>query len=145
SRPTRRQAEAAVAYLTGRYTNGANLRIGVEALIADLAWDPNQTEQAEQAWADLADHLGFTGQRPEKEIGVGPDDLWSDSEGNHLVIEVKSGAETSLISKRDINQLGGSVRWAEQHLTGTASIAPVIVHPSHIAERTGTPPADARS
>lgn len=145
SRPARRQAEAAVAFLTDRYTDGAQLRIGVEALIADLAWDPDQTEQAEQAWAGLADHLGFTGQRPEKDTGVGPDDLWSDSEGNRLVIEVKSGAETALISKRDINQLGGSVRWAEQHLNGTTSITPVIVHPSHIAERTGTPPTDARS
>jgi len=145
SRPTRRQAEAAAAYLTGKYTDGARLRIGVEALIADMAWNPDRTEQAEQAWADLADHLGFSGQRPEKDTGVGPDDLWSDSEGNHLVIEVKSGAEAALISKRDINQLGGSVRWAEQHLTGTTSIAPVIVHPSHLAERTGTPPTGARS
>lgn len=145
SRPTRRQAEAAAAYLTANYTNGARLRVGVEALIADLAWDPDRTEQAEQAWADLADHLGFCGQRPEKDTGVGPDDLWSDSDGNHLVIEVKSGAEAAVISKRDINQLGGSVRWAEQTLTGTSSISPLIVHPSHLVERTGTPPADTRS
>lgn len=145
SRPTRRQAEAAAAYLSDRYTDGARLRVGVEALIADLAWDPERTEQAEQAWGDLANHLGFSGQRPEKDIGAGPDVLWSDSDGNHLVIEAKSGAEAALISKRDINQLGGSVRWAGQTLTGTSSIAPVIVHPSHIVERTGTPPADARS
>jgi type III restriction/modification enzyme restriction subunit/RAD3-like DEAD/DEAH box helicase len=145
SRPTRRQAEAAVAYLTDRYTDGGRLRVEVEALIADLAWDPDRTEQAEQAWADLANHLGFSGQRPEKDIGAGPDVLWSDSEGNHVVIEVKSGAEAALISKRDINQLGGSVRWAAQTLTGTSSIAPVIAHPSHIAEHTGTPPTDARS
>ncbi len=145
SRPTRRQAEAAAAYLTERYGDGASLRLAVEALIADLAWDPDRTEQAEQGWADLAKHLGFSGERPEKDSGVGPDDLWSDSDGNHLVIEVKSGAKSALISKRDINQLGGSVRWAEQHLTGTSSIAPVIVHPSHIVERTGTPPPGARS
>lgn len=145
SRPTRRQAEAAAAYLTGKYTDGAHMRIGVEALIANLDWDPDRTEQAEQAWADLADHLGFSGQRPEKETGAGPDGLWSDVDGNRLVIEVKSGAETELISKRDINQLGGSVRWAEKHLTGTTSISPILVHPSHVAERTGTPPSDARS
>lgn len=145
SRPTRRQAEAAAAYLTEKYTDGAHMRIGVEALIADLAWDPDRTEQAEQAWADLADHLGFSGQRPEKETGAGPDGLWSDADGNRLVIEVKSGAEAELISKRDINQLGGSVRWAEKHLTGTTSISPILVHPSHVAERTGTPPSGARS
>lgn len=145
SRPTRRQAEAAAKYLTDRYAEGARLRVGVEALIADLAWDPYQTEQAEQAWADLANHLGFSGQRPEKDIGAGPDVLWSDSDGNHLVIEVKSGAEAALISKRDINQLGGSVRWAEDNLTGLSNIAPVIAHPSHTVERTGTPPTGARS
>ncbi|HRC12389.1 MAG TPA: helicase C-terminal domain-containing protein [Dermatophilaceae bacterium] len=145
SRPTRRQAETASAYLAERYLDGARLRVGVEALIADLAWNPDRTEQAEQAWADLASHLGFSGRRPEKESGVGPDVLWADSDGNHLVIEVKSGAEAALISKRDINQLGGSVRWAEQQLNRTSSIAAVVVHPGRIAERTGTPPFGARS
>lgn len=138
-RPTRRQAEAAVHYLTDRYLDGAFLRIGMEALIEDLAWDPDRTEEAEQAWSDLADHLGLAGQRPEKGIGVGPDVLWSDSEGNHLVIEVKSGATAELISKRDINQLGGSVRWAEQTLSGVLRVVPVVVHPSHTVDRTGTP------
>ncbi|MDG4764506.1 helicase C-terminal domain-containing protein [Solwaraspora sp. WMMD406] len=144
SRPTRRQAEAATQYLADRYTDGARLRVGVEALIADLAWDPGRTEEAEQAWTDLANHVGFSGQRPEKQIGRGSDVLWSDSDGNHLVIEVKSGAEVPLISKRDINQLGGSLRWAEQTLTGVTRIVPVIVHPSRTVERTGTPPAGTR-
>lgn len=144
TRPTRRQAEAASAYLAGRYSDGAHLRVGIEALIADLAWDPDRTEQAEQAWADLANHLGFTGQRPEKESGKGSDVLWSDAEGNHLVIEVKSGAEAERISKEYINQLGGSVRWAEQMITGASHVAAVIVHPSHIVERSGTPPTGTR-
>ncbi|GAA3512314.1 helicase C-terminal domain-containing protein [Georgenia daeguensis] len=144
SRPTRRQAEAAAKYLADHYTDGGRLRIRLEALIADLAWDPERTEEAEQAWSDLADHLGFSGQRPEKEVGVGSDVLWSDSDGANFVIEVKSGAEAALISKRDINQLGGSVRWAEKTLTGVKRIVPVIVHPSRIVERTGTPSAETR-
>ncbi len=144
TRPTRRQAEAASAYLSQKYTDGPRLRIGFEALIADLAWDPDRTEEAEQAWADLGEHLGFSGQRPEKNGGVGPDDLWSDADGNHLVIEAKTGAVSHLIGKRDINQLGGSVRWAEKQLTNPASITPLIVHPSHIVDRAGTPPQGAR-
>jgi hypothetical protein len=145
SRPARRQAEAAAVYFANRYANGGRLRVGVEALIADLAWDPERTEEAEQAWSDLADHLGFSGQRPEKQIGRGCDVLWSDSEGNHFVIEVKSGSEAHLISKRDINQTGGSLRWAEQTLTGIARIVPMIVHPSRVVERTGTAPPGTRS
>jgi len=119
--------------------------LSIEALIADLAWDPDRTEDAEQAWADLANHLGFSGQRPEKETGAGSDVLWSDSEQNHFVIEVKSGATNALVSKRDINQLGGSVRWATQTLTGVNRVVPLIVHPSRTVERSATPPEGARS
>jgi Helicase C-terminal domain/Type III restriction enzyme, res subunit len=144
SRPTRRQAEAASKYISDHYADGKQLRISVEALITDLEWSPERTEEAEQAWSDLADHLGFTGKRPEKEIGVGSDVLWRDSDGAIFVIEVKSGAEAQLISKRDINQLGGSVRWAETTLTGFKCIVPAIVHPSCLVERTGTPPAGTR-
>ncbi|WP_162449725.1 DEAD/DEAH box helicase [Phytoactinopolyspora mesophila] len=145
SRPTRRQAEAATKYLADRYTDGGHLRVGVEALIADLEWDPERTEEAEHAWSELADHLGFSGQRPEAQIRKGSDVLWTDSDGNRFVIEVKSGARAALISKRDINQLGGSLRWAEQSLTGTNQFVPVIVHPGHLVERTGTPPTGTRA
>lgn len=144
SRPARVQAEAAVEYLTDHYATASEFRLHTEAIVADLAWDPEHTEEAEQAWAELAGHLGFTSQRPEKEIGVGCDVVWTSSDQLHLVIEVKSGADTESIGKRDIDQLGGSVRWAENVFGRSATVAPVMVHPSSAADRRGTPPPGTR-
>lgn len=43
--------------------------------------------------------------------------------------ELKTGATTPSISKHDLDQLGGSIRWDQQHFPGVISL-PVMVHPS---------------
>lgn len=144
-RPLRKQAEQAVEHLVGSYGSGADMRLGVEATLSDLAWDKDRTEDAEEALAELGRHLGFVAQRPEKESGVGSDALWALGDQKYIVIEAKTGAETAVISKRDINQLGGSVRWAHETLGPGAEVIPMIVHPSNTVERSGTPPPGARA
>lgn len=143
-RPTLRQAEAAVAYLAGRYASGNDLRIGVEALISDLAWDPDRTEEAEQALCDLGRHLGFASQRPEKAIGTGGDVLWELGDDNYQPIEAKTGAQSDFIAKKDVDQLGGTARWVQETIHPSGAMIPVMVHPSHVAHRTSTPPPGMR-
>jgi hypothetical protein len=143
-RPTRRQAERAVTFLTGRYASGNDLRIGVEALLADLAWDPDRTDDAEQALCDLGVHLGFASHRPEKATGTGGDVLWELGDDCYLPIEMKTGAQTSFISKRDIDQLGGTARWVSETIRPSGSVVPLMVHPSSLAHRAATPPSGMR-
>lgn len=143
-RPTRRQAEAAVTYLTGRYASGNDLRIGVEALLADLAWDPDRTEDAEQALCELGEHLGFAGQRPEKTTGTGGDVLWELGDDSYLPIEAKTGAQGGFIAKRDIDQLGGTARWVNETIRPSGAVIPLMVHPSPVAHQTATPPPGMR-
>jgi hypothetical protein len=143
-RPTRRQAQAAIEYLSSRYSSGEALRIGVEALLADLDWMPDRTEEAEQALSDLAGHLGFAGQRPEKETGQGGDVLWNLGDNNYLAIEAKTGAVTDFIAKKDIDQLGGFTRWVHDNLLPSGTVVPVLVHPSRLLHHTGTAPEGTR-
>lgn len=143
-RPTRKQAQAAVAFLTSRYASAEALKIGIEAVLADLDWAPDRTEEAEQALADLAWHLGFVGQRPEKEAGQGGDVLWSLGDSNYLAIEAKTGVTTDFIAKKDIDQLGGFVRWVDDNLRPTGTVVPVLVHPSQRLHQTGTEPSGTR-
>lgn len=137
------QAEQATWRLA-QYSSGSELIVGIDAVLADIAWDGERTDDAEAALADLGWHLGFKSQRPELTYGLGSDVLWAMGEHSYAVIEAKTGATAPLIWKKDINQLAGSVNWCEAEYGADARIAPVLIHQSHTVEGTGTPPPGTR-
>lgn len=139
------QAQEARNLLTDTYATGDELVVGIGALITDLAWDPLRTDQAEDALASLGRHLGFLAQQPERDFKIGSDVMWSLGDHQYVVIEAKTGAESTAIWKKDINQLAGSVNWCEGEYGVDAKITPLMVHPSHLVQRSGTPPQGCRS
>ncbi len=139
------QAQEAHTFLASTYASGAELVVGVNALIADLAWDPQRTDQAEDALAALGRHLGFLAQQPEREFKIGSDVMWSLGGHEYAVIEAKTGADSDVIWKKDINQLAGSVNWCRGEYGSDAVVVPLVVHPSHLVHRSGTPPQGCRS
>lgn len=139
------QAKQACAYLASTYTNGAELIVGIEALISDINWDNSRTEEAEAALAVLGQHLGFITQRPERDFKIGSDVLWVLGNHRYLVIEAKTGATSDLVWKRDINQLAGSVNWCRGEYGSQAEVVPLVVHPSRIVDKAGTPPQNCRT
>jgi len=143
-KPAAAQASQAVGYLSGRYATGAEFVLGMEAVLGDLVWDNDRTDDTEAALADLAEHLGMVAQRPERDYGRGSDVLWSTGTQSFAVIEAKSGATGQLIWKKDINQLAGSANWAQDEYGPAAKIVPVVMHQSKTVEKAGTPPQDAR-
>ena len=60
------------------------------------------------------------------------------SADRHAVAELKTGCVTSVIVKKDLDQLGGSVRWDQEQHPGVISL-PVMVHPSRDCDERGTP------
>jgi hypothetical protein len=138
------QSEQAVNHLTAHYATGAELIIGFDALLADIDWDDQRTDEAEAAVAELGLHLGFASQQPELIYGIGSDVLWATGDHTYAVIEAKTGATAPLIWKKDINQLAGSVNWCSTEYGADATVIPLLVHPSHTIERTGTPPRGTR-
>lgn len=138
------QSEQAANYLTARYSSGIDLIVGIDAILTDIAWDNERTDEAEAAIADLGLHLGFTSQQPELLYGIGSDVLWALGNHAYAVIEAKTGATSSLIWKKDINQLGGSVNWCMSEYGSDATVIPVVVHPSHTIEQSGTAPSGTR-
>lgn len=137
------QAQEASEFLSGRYKSGAELVLGIEAVLDDITWDKDLWNETEEAITDLGLHLGFIAQRPERDFGVGSDVMWVLETGVHAPIEAKTGATADLISKRDINQLAGSENWCETAYPG-AKVIPVIVHPSSVVKKDGTPPVGAK-
>ncbi|WP_055470019.1 hypothetical protein [Streptomyces ardesiacus] len=91
----------------------------------------------ERAWQALGEHLGFASSRPEKLHGTGPDNLWALSAARQAVIELKTGCTTGTIVKKDMDQLGGSVRWLNDHNPEVEAV-PVMLHPSRAADAKAT-------
>lgn len=138
------QAVTASDYLSGRYANGVEIKMGFEAIIEDLRFDPDRTEQFEQALVSLAEHVGLAAQRPEQQIGQGPDGLWALGELKYWVIEAKSGATTDYIQKGYINQLAGSMNWFANNYDASTTAIPILIHPSDTLARDASAPAGAR-
>lgn len=131
------QGHAAAAFLGQEYSSGINLVLGVRALLEEIIWEEERTDAAEAAWERLGRHLGFASTRPERLYGTGPDNLWALSDATHAVTELKTGASGDSIAKKDVDQLGGSVRWHDQQHPGVRGI-PVMLHPSRDVDRRGT-------
>jgi hypothetical protein len=138
------QAQQASTFLAGRYASAHEMSLGLAAVLADIDWDPGRTPEAEAALADLGRHLGFTAQMPERDFTIGSDVLWAIGDHTYWVIEAKTGATSPKIWKHDINQLGGSTNWCQNTYGNDAAVVPVLVHPSHVIERSGTPPHGTR-
>jgi hypothetical protein len=49
-----------------------------------------------------------------------------------------------MIWKKDINQLAGSVNWCKGEYGSETTVVPVMMHPVHVVERSGTQPPGTR-
>lgn len=126
------QAQRAADFLASTYDSAALLRTSLNALTADLAFDPDQdrVEAAEEALRRLGLHLGLGAERPEKEWGAGPDVLWALGDRGYWIIEAKTGATTDRISKSDASQVATSTDWFHERYGDDASGTPVLIHPA---------------
>lgn len=132
------QAMEAATFLATEYANAVDLVLGVRALLDEITWDKDRTDQAEAAWERLGLHLGFASTRPDKYYGIGPDNLWGLTEDRHAVVELKTGCSGNTIDKDHVDQLGGSVRWDRKRHPGVTS-EPVMLHPSPVVDKQATP------
>ncbi|MEV3972753.1 DEAD/DEAH box helicase family protein [Streptomyces sp. NPDC050698] len=132
------QSRAAAEFLASQYRDGTGLRLGVQALFEDVVWgEEERSDDAERAWQELGLHLGFASTRPEKQYGTGPDNLWALSAARQVVVELKTGCTTDTIAKKDMDQLGGSVRWLNGHNPEVDAL-PVMLHPSQVSDARAT-------
>jgi hypothetical protein len=127
-----------------RHLEPNDLIVWLNSLLEDLEWDPEKTDRFEATVRDLGSFLGFGSQRPEKEIGKGPDNLWAVGGLNYFVIECKSGTTTQQISKTDCNQLIGSVSWFTTAYDPSCQAIPVMVHPANLYDRYSSPAPTTR-
>lgn len=142
--PAGNQAQEAARFLANAYGDRNSLLVGVNALLDDLALDPGRTAEFEDSMEQLAFHIGFTAQRPERDTGNGPDVLWSTGARSYLVIECKSGATSQAVWRHDVAQLAHSVSWFEREYGGGFASVPLLIHPNDELADDAVAPPNAR-
>ena len=139
------QAELACQRLASNFPSVAAMRLHVEAIIEDLRFVPDQSEEFEEALYDAGRFIGLGSQRPERDINSGPDNLWALGGNKYWVIESKNGVTNNRgIGKRDLGQLSQSLLWFGERYDSAAMAIPVMVHLATATYSDATPPAGMR-
>jgi hypothetical protein len=124
------QAQAVQSVHKERFLEAADRILAMKALCDDLIFKPDTSKAFESALHDVALLIGIGAQRPERDCGSGPDNLWALQGGHFFVIECKNGATSQQgISKADMGQLGQSLDWFDAKYTKAVPRTPIIVHP----------------
>lgn len=127
------QAAASVAHLTDTYPTGGDLQLGIEALLRDLTptTEPGSHNRFEHALDQLGRILGFGSSRPDQQAGIGPDNFWAIGHDQYWVIEAKSEATATEVSREYLEQLSHSIDWFDADYPEPRHTAlPVMIHPS---------------
>ncbi len=100
--------------------------------IFDKLYFGHPSDAFEEGIDELGKILGFNTQRPEKQYGEGPDNLWSDG-SFYLIIECKNYVkkDREKIYKDETGQMSNSIGWFKRNYPQTKA-QPIIIHPANI-------------
>jgi hypothetical protein len=110
--------------------DGEHLQIRIAELLDRLHFGVS-ADRFEAAWDDLGRALGFVAERPDKDWGEGPDNLWALSANQYLLAEAKSEVEVTRaeIHKEESQQMNNSSAWFTKNY-GDVSVKRLIIHPA---------------
>ena len=124
-----RRAELIIKFIQ-RFDSFDELSIFVGELLSRLVFGI-QSDIFEKAIGELGTILGFNTQRPDKQIGAGPDNLWALQDNQYMLIECKNevSSERSSIFKSETGQINNSIAWFRQKYNGV-TVKCLMIHPS---------------
>lgn len=115
------------------FDNHADLMLAVDEMLGRLCFGM-KADTFERTLNELADVLGFASERPDKEWGEGPDNLWCIRDGEFLVIECKSEVELDRadIHKTETEQMNRAIAWFKKYYSGSSVKNILIIPPKKL-------------
>lgn len=107
-----------------------DIAIYIEGILNSLKYNPDiEAEFFERSLCALGEFLGFSSERPEQDLGNGPDVLWCMTDGHFLVMEAKSRSTHNKITRSNIEQLLHSEEWFTKQYGKSASYSAITLQP----------------
>lgn len=118
----------------GKHDTFSEMRIELEDILDRLEFGID-SERFEEAINEVAEALGFESERPEKEWGEGPDNLWAMGVGKYAVIECKNEVDKnrSKINASETEQMNKSCAWFDDNYD-TQDVTRIIIHPAYVLD-----------
>ncbi len=133
------QAKQCSDFLIKYSSNFNKLIIHINAINEDLQFGQTASTTFEEALKNVSELLGYQGQRPEQEIGKGPDVFWRVGNNVYFIFACKNGATSRTIPKRYCDQLSGHLNWFKEEYGKECKGIPIIIHPSTIVDDDASP------
>jgi hypothetical protein len=135
------QAQNTLAWVQ-THTDPNAITVSIEALVNNLVFGASHA-RFEEAWAELGTILGFKSERPEEELGKGPDGLWAMPENQYLLAEIKNEVELERteIHQNEAEQMSNSANWFEKEYGKGVPVTLIMVHPAENLADSAYPPA----
>nr|WP_255668456.1 helicase C-terminal domain-containing protein [Methanocella sp. CWC-04] len=103
--------------------------------ILDQVSFSNNSDNFEEGIKQVGRLLGFESQRPDKESGCGPDNLWQLDLNHYWVIECKNEVDgRDFVSKNEVGQMHNSISWFKVNYEGSNFI-PLFIHPATFIDK----------
>jgi replicative superfamily II helicase len=104
-----------------------NLRFGIDA------------DTFERALDELGQAIGFETQRPDKEWGEGPDNLWAVRKNNFILWECKNEVDVDRkqIHKQETGQMNNAVAWFNKNYPGASAKKTMIIPTTKLGKGAG--------
>lgn len=114
-----------------QFTEPGEMMIRVNDVLSRLVFGA-RAERFELALDEIGKALGFGCQRPDKQWGQGPDNLWGLRDGEYLLLECKSEVDTKRaeINKKESGQMNNSCAWFKRVYSG-AKVTNIMIIPTH--------------
>jgi hypothetical protein len=125
------------------HTDPNAITVSVEALVNNLVFGANHL-QFEESWKELGSILGFASERPEEELGKGPDGLWAMPENHYLLAEIKNEVDLDRdeIHQDEAEQLSNSANWFINEYGESTPVVLLMVHPTNRLSDSAYPPTN---
>ena len=124
-----KRAERIIRWTKG-FLSFDEISIAIDEMLHRLTFGID-SDVFERALNDLAKALGFEGQRPDKEMKAGPDNLWALKENQYLLFECKNEvlSKRSSIFKSETGQMNNSIAWFRENYHD-AIVKLIMIHPT---------------
>jgi hypothetical protein len=120
------------------FENPQEMMIQVSEVLDGLRFGV-RAEKFEASLHTLGKALGFGCQRPDKEWGSGPDNLWGIKENQFVLFECKSEVDIKRadIAKTESGQMNNSCAWFRKRYPGVSLIAILVIPTNHLGPAGG--------
>lgn len=125
----RRRVEAIAAWAS-KSPDFDDLMIRVDGILTNIRFG-GDSDRFEAAVQQIGEALGYSAERPDKEWGEGPDDLWCLRDNEYLLIECKNRVDLDRdeIAKGETGQMNNSCAWFRKNY-GDSTVHNRLIFPS---------------